>query len=82
MIKVAIILTRPNLFYRLWESAQLLGGRKVDNQSLDDIGWWTRSISLEFEVPKEKIEKFERDLRAIYDGSITICFERSAALPT
>lgn len=83
MEQVSILVRRVPLYLNVLESALLLGGKRLDRQTFDDIGWWVSSVSLEFEVPKENYERFERNLRDTYKGEIMISISRAerAALP-
>lgn len=82
-VSVAILIQRISRYFSVWESAQLLGGKRIDRQDLDEIGWWVRCLALEFSVPTQQYEKFEREMREVYEDEITIsiCRYERAALP-
>jgi len=77
-----VVLSRVNLYFAVCESAIILGGKRVDGQVLDDLGWWVRSIALEFVVPIDLADRFERELRELYSEFINITIKRKAALST
>lgn len=80
---VCVLIKRVDKYFSVLESALLLGGKRSDKQRLDEIGWWVRSIALEFCVPEDKLEEFERNLRDTYPEEIFISIGRvkRAALP-
>jgi hypothetical protein len=80
--RFVVILSRLSLYFAVCESAQILGGKRADQQTFDEIGWWTKSIALEFDVPADKTERFERELREVYCNAINISIERKAAQTT
>lgn len=79
---VSISVHRVSKYLAVWESANLLGGKRLDKQTFDELGW-VSTIVFEFEVEFELLEKFEKVLTRLYgaDISLTIRRDKRAVLP-